>query len=431
MSRGRRHEGVSMTMISRPAALIFSATAAVAMLLAACSSTGDSGQNSSSATSTSTSDSSASGSPILIGGAAPLHSPIYTEPTVQTGLQAAVDAVNASGGVNGHPLKLDFCDTQYTADGELECARQFISDKVAAVLDPYFLADQTGEPEQLLAAAKIPVFAAQGVSPFELQNPDVFMLASGLPGWAYGAVDALLRAGSRNLMVMLDTNPASQFAGALLVAAAKLAGITPRVVTGDPNSDPTFAAAAAEATRGGVDGIALFPSPADCPKMISALRSGGYTGNLSAPSVLLSTAVIKQLGPAGNGLLEDSQVALVTDTANKGIQSFTAGMQKYGNDQITDAASYAWTAVQVFVQAIAKAPSFDSAGIKAALTGVTTPVDVPTVGPWIGSGVSPLPAYPRILNPTITYGVVKNGVVQPSAGGFVNPFTNLASYANK
>jgi ABC-type branched-subunit amino acid transport system substrate-binding protein len=216
-----------------------------------------------------------------------------------------------------------------------------------------------------------------------------------------------------------------------LLAAAKLAGITPRVVTGDPDSDPTFAAAAAEATRGGVDGIALFPSPVDCPKMISALRDAGYTGNLSAPSVLLSSAVIKQLGPAGNGLLEDSQVALITDTANKGIQSFTTGMQKYGDDQITDAANYAWTAVQVFVQAIAKASSFDSAGITAALSGVTTPVDVPTVGPWIGSGVSPLPTYPRILNPTITYGVVKNGVVQPSGGGFVNPFTNLASYASK
>jgi branched-chain amino acid transport system substrate-binding protein len=419
-----------MTMISRRAALVFSATASVVMLLlAACGSTGNSAQNVSSATSTS--DSSASGSPILIGGAAPLHSPIYTEPTVQTGLQAAVDAVNASGGVNGHPLKLDFCDTQYTADGELECARQFISDKVAAVLDPYFLADQTGEPEQLLAAAKIPVFAAQGVSPFELQDPDVFMLASGLPGWAYGAVDALLRAGSRNLTVMLDTNPASQFAGTLLVAAAKLAGITPRVVTGDPNSDPTFAAAAAEATRGGVNGIALFPSPPDCPKMISALRSGGYTGNLSAPTVLLSAAVIKQLGPAGNGLLADSQVALTTDTANTGIQSFTAGMQKYGDDQITDAASYAWTAVQVFVQAIAKASSFESADITAALRGVTAPVDVPSVGPWIGSGVSPLPAYPRILNPTITYGVVKNGALEPSGGGFVNPFTDLVSYAKK
>jgi hypothetical protein len=72
-----------------------------------------------------------------------------------------------------------------------------------------------------------------------------------------------------------------------------------------------------------------------------------------------------------------------------------------------------------------------SALITAALSGVTAPVDVPTAGPWVGSGVSPLPAYPRILNPTITYGAVKNGAVQPLGGGFVNPFTNLASYANK
>jgi hypothetical protein len=45
--------------------------------------------------------------------------------------------------------------------------------------------------------------------------------------------------------------------------------------------------------------------------------------------------------------------------------------------------------------------------------------------------VSPLSAYPRILNPTITYGVIKNGVLEPSAGGFVDPFTDLASYAKK
>jgi ABC-type branched-subunit amino acid transport system substrate-binding protein len=293
------------------------------------------------------------------------------------------------------------------------------------------LADQSGEPEKLLAAAKIPVFAAQGVTPSDLTGPGVFMLASGLPGWAYGAVDALLRAGSKKLAIMLDTNPASQFAGTLLVAAAKLAGITPVVVTGDANSDPTFAAAAAKAARPGVTGIALFPSPLDCAKMVSALRSGGYTGSLSAPTVLLSSAVIKQLGSAGEGLLADSQVALITDTANAGVQSFMADMQKYGDNKITDAAIFAWTAVHVFATAIAKATSFDSSGVTAAIGSVTSPVNVATVGPWIGSGVSPLPAYPRILNPTITYGVVKNGVLEPSAGGFVNPFTDLATYATK
>lgn len=32
---------------------------------------------------------------------------------------------------------------------------------------------------------KIPVFAAQGITAFELEDPDAFMLASGPPGWAY------------------------------------------------------------------------------------------------------------------------------------------------------------------------------------------------------------------------------------------------------
>jgi hypothetical protein len=37
-----------------------------------------------------------------------------------------------------------------------------------------------------------------------------------------------------------------------------------------------------------------------------------------------------------------------------------------------------------------------------------------------------LPAFSRILNPTVSFGVVKNGEVVPAGnGGFVNPFTIL------
>lgn len=396
------------------------AASAVGLVAAGCSSGGSTNSSAPSA-------GTAAATTIVIGGAGPLHNPAYNEPTLQTGLQAAVDSVNAAGGVKGHKLKLQFCDTGYTVNGELSCAHQFVSQQVAAAVDPYFLADQSGAEVKLLQSAGIPVFGGQGLSPAELNSPDVYPLSSGLPGWTYGAVASLLKAGAKKISVLVDTNPGSQFAGQLLAAAAKSAGITAPVITGDPNADPTFSAAAAKATASGTNGVALFPSPVNVPKMIKALRQTGFQGKISLPTVILPAVFIKALGAAGNGVLADSQVALTTDTSNAGVQKYLADMKKYGNNQVTDASIFAWSAVQVFAKAIAGASSFNAKGISAALSSLSTPVDVGTVAPWHSAGVtSPLSSFSRILNPTVTFGVVKNGQLVSEGGGFVNPFTTLS-----
>jgi branched-chain amino acid transport system substrate-binding protein len=392
-----------------------------ALLAAACSSSGHNAALSSGAGTT-------AATTIAIGGAGPLHNPAYNEPTLLTGLQAAVDSINAAGGVKGHKLKLNFCDTGYTVNGELSCAHQFVSEQVAAAVDPYFLADQSGAEVQLLQQAGIPIFGGQGLSPTELNNPDAYPLSSGLPGWTYGAVASLLRAGAKKISILVDTNPGSQFAGQLLAAAAKSAGITAPVVTGDPNADPTFAAAAAKATANGKNGVALFPSPVNVPKMIKALRQTGFQGKISLPTVILPAVFINALGAAGNGVLADSQVALTTDTSNPGVRQYLADMKKYGHNQVTDASIFAWSAVQLFAKAIAGGSSFDAKGITAALSSLSTPVDINTVAPWHAAGVtSPLATFRRILNPTVTYGVVKNGQLVTEGGGFVNPFTQLSA----
>jgi branched-chain amino acid transport system substrate-binding protein len=392
-----------------------------ALLVAACSSGGNNAASSSTA-------GTAAATTIVIGGAGPLHNPAYNDPTLLSGLQAAVDSINAAGGVKGHKLKLDFCDTGYTVDGELSCAHGFVSEQVAAAVDPYFLADQSGDEVKLLQQAGIPVFGGQGLSPTELNDPDAYPLSSGLPGWTYGAVASLVKAGARKISILVDTNPASQFAGQLLAAAAKSAGITAPVITGDPNADPTFSTAAAKATANGENGVAMFPSPLNVPKMIKALRQTGYQGKISLPTVILPATSIQALGAAGNGVLADSQVALTTDTSNPGVRQYLADMKKYGHDQVTDASIFAWSAVEVFAKAIAGASNFGAAGVTAALKSLSAPVDVGTVAPWRAAGVtSPLSAFTRILNPTVTYGVVKNGELVTEGGGFANPFTQLSA----
>ncbi|HEY3713358.1 MAG TPA: ABC transporter substrate-binding protein [Jatrophihabitantaceae bacterium] len=409
-----------MSTYARRGTLVAVAATALALVAAGCSSNSSSKPK--------TSSGGASSDDIVLGATAPLTSAVYSEPTLKTGLEAAIASVNAAGGVAGHKLKLDFCDSQYTVNGELSCARKFVSDKVAVAMDPYFLADQSGTEVTLLQKAGIPVFGSQGLSPAELNNPAVYPLGSGLPGWTFGAVGSLLQNGVKKISILVDTNPGSQFAAKLIQGAVQSAGLSASIVSGDPNSDPTFATAAAKATAGGVDGVALFPSPLSVPKMIGALRQGGYTGKISLPTVIFSQPVITALGSAADGVLADSQVSLLNDTANPGVTKYLADIKQYGKNDPTDASIFAWSAVQVFAKAVVSAKSVDAKGITAALNSVSTPIDVGTVGPWQAAGVtSPLKDFSRILNPTVTYGVVQNGKLVSNGKGFINPFTELAS----
>jgi hypothetical protein len=120
-------------------------------------------------------------------------------------------------------------------------------------------------------------------------------------------------------------------------------------------------------------------------------------------------------------------VALTTDTTNTGVAKYLADMAKYGSNTITDSSLFNWSAVELFAKAIAGATSFDAASVNTALNSVSTPIDIGTVGPWQSSGVtSPLATFTRILNPTVSYGVIKNGAIVPAGNsGFVNPFTTL------
>ena len=107
--------------------------------------------------------SAGSKSPILIGGMAPLNA-VVELPQIKFGEEAAVDSINASGGIDGHRLKIVVCDTQLTAAGELSCTRELIADKVVAVVDPAVFIDQSGAEIDLLQKAKIAYFGGGGDS---------------------------------------------------------------------------------------------------------------------------------------------------------------------------------------------------------------------------------------------------------------------------
>jgi len=72
-------------------------------------------------------------SPVKVGFLVNLTGTDIQYPDGLAGAKAAVRGINARGGIDGHPLQLEWCDVQSDVNTAESCARQMVSDGVAAV----------------------------------------------------------------------------------------------------------------------------------------------------------------------------------------------------------------------------------------------------------------------------------------------------------
>jgi ABC-type branched-subunit amino acid transport system substrate-binding protein len=401
--------------------------AAVVLTASACNSSG--GKNAGSGGSTG-GGGNANKSVIKIGSEMPLSGPLLVVPQLKAGITAAVNAINAAGGLDGHPLELTTCDTQYNTNKELTCMRQLIDDKVSAVVGPLILNDATGREYQLSKAADVPIVGSLGLTEIEYNSPGVFPLVGGIPSWYYGAVEHLLGVGSQRLSFLGESTPGAVLSGQLTEAAIKAAGMTPTaIVNTDTTADPTFAVGAAKATSNGVDGVVIGTNPQFVPKAVLALKTAGYKGPISTISSIVPPPLIKALGSAGDGLLVTSDVSLVSDTKNPAVAEFVDAMKKYQpSASLEELSMDGWAATQLLVK-VAGANT-RGADIMKAFDNLSGSVDLGVMGPWSTPKSPPyLSKFPRIYNAFVENGTLRNGVIDPDGKGFVNPFTKLASHS--
>jgi branched-chain amino acid transport system substrate-binding protein len=398
---------------------IAAAVGAVALAAAACSS------SSSSTTGAGASSSSA----IVVGGMAPLTSQVLTQTDIQSGVVAAVDALNAKGGIEGHQVKLNFCDTQYTTSGEISCMDELIGDKVSALIAPAIAASASGSPFELAEPADLASIGGLGTVVTEFTQPGIFPLAGGDPGWVYGAMSDLVKGGARRIAVLGNAVGSYEAVRGYALAALKQAGLTPvSVVEADPTSDPTFSAAAAKVVSGNINGLYLAVSPANVPLAVRAVRAAGYTGPIASIAAAFTPPIIKALGTEGNGIELSGSVSFPSETGNSAVASYLADMAKYQPQGTIDQESEtAWAGMMLFAEAMKGQTNFSASNVLSVMNNLLTPINLGVAGPYVVKGaVSPISGFHNIYNPTITLGVLRNGVIKQAPGpAFVNPVTVL------
>ena len=126
-----------------------------------------------------------SGGTVTIGGFFDITGPIDSSVERDT-VRAYMQAVNASGGINGRQVQYVWCDSKYDASSAHSCAQYLIAQNVLAVVG---LTAPLGENNEIktLTAAGVPVIGGLG-TPAEYQDPLSFPVSANF--YRYGTAIA-------------------------------------------------------------------------------------------------------------------------------------------------------------------------------------------------------------------------------------------------
>jgi ABC-type branched-subunit amino acid transport system substrate-binding protein len=405
--------------------------AACAAVVSSCSS-GSSGVASTSSAATSSGSSAPAGAGSASGGSAATGSavkimviatrnnPGVAQPELFEAAQAETDAVNASGGVNGHKLVLLQCDENLNPNLEKACVDEAVSDKVSAVVGSAMLFDQLGP----LASAHIPLLYNVGLTPALYADPISYPTA-GIVGWFAG--EAMMAARDRVKTVEFgEVNQASS-ADACAIAKTVLANegikvlgaVTSNLVSTDRTAD------AAALMLGNPGGILLCGNDIYNVPMIKALRQAGYEGYIYSEGSGVLPAEAESLGSLGNGVRIANDSWPPSDISTPIVAEMVSSIDNYApGTELDETSAVGWSGVYLFAHAMAKATSFTGQDVINALNAVKTPIQGGVFGPFVGSGTPPFSQYPRLFNVSFLPAELENGKLV-ATGGFITVPTNL------
>jgi branched-chain amino acid transport system substrate-binding protein len=406
------------------------ATAAALLVVSACGGSSDDGGATATSDPTSTSETSpaepVTGEPIKTMTITDINSPGAVYPNIHITADAAQTWINENGGVAGRPLEVIKCDSQGTADGAANCAREAVSAGVVAVVGNFnFSPDAMVE---VLEAAEIPYFGNCCALGAKENTSDWSFPLGSIQMYGVGEVKKAVEDGCQKIKAMIIEGaesfwPPMQEAAARLGAADRL---DPNYVT-QPGTVQDQSAQVAELLAGGTDCVVSVTSETPLTAFMVAWGAAQPTAKFYG-----SQGNLNKVSAAGNEeILEGSVVVGVyPDLACPVWDPYRATLEAIGADPSQDYNSLGglgtWTAYMAFKQVAERidgeitAKSFQ----EQASVGV---IDLPGMIPAVSFEDlwTQYPALLRMVNQSVTYSQITNGDVAPL--GDCNAFDDVST----
>ena len=322
--------------------------------------------------------------------------------------------INAHGGINGHPLKVKFCDALGTPTGATACARKAVADHAVAVIGSFTFTGDAIVPT--LQAAKTAYFGlCCALSPTEFSSPVSFPTGD-QPLYAVGLVARAVQDGCTKMVGVIIQG--AEIFEPFMTNAAKNLGKTITYVS-LPATAQDYSPQVAQATSGGTDCLLMVVSETPYIAWMGPFSQLGHYVRMYGPQGNLDEKVIAA-APASvtNG---DVISAMFTSLTLPAWADYRAALKKYKADTKefydTFGGQGTWAAYLEFAQIVKgmkgaiNNKTFLAAASKAKidLPGIVPKMDLSK--PW-GKVGGPAGLY-RLFNRSVIFNKVENKKILP------------------
>jgi len=341
--------------------------------------------------------------------------------------------INHHGGINGRPLAVTFCSDGDNPSGAEQCARQAVSNQDVAVVG-WGSISGGANILSVLSRANIPWIGEEQFGTAENTSPDSYPIIGSLATQWLGIGQLAAQRGCKKAGVMEWNNPVGIYGLQWFERGFGAGGgkIGPVTLVGTSATD--LAPAAAVATEGGVNCVALLLSPTQGPLAVQALEQAGSKVRILFYPDELPESAITQTGGA-HSLVEDglSTTFYLRPSDPKWNQAKQAAQMYAPNPSVvndfnsfTEVDQLTWEAYLVFTSVIESQhlKTIDGPSLRAALSqanslntgGLLPPMNFHT--PVVTGPAAPF--YNRVFNPYVTYITIKNGAYASLNPGFTS-----------
>jgi branched-chain amino acid transport system substrate-binding protein len=310
-----------------------------------------------------------SGPPVTIGAILSTSGP-YTplgEPE-RNAIEIAVADVNASGGINGHPLVVQILDDGGKADVAQELATQLVGQHVAAIIGGSITPTSEAIARVANDAKVLHVFLTPSMTVWQTKN--------GLRKYTFEAVPhnelevtklfTYMRTAlhATKIAVLHDDQPYGTQGSQIAAAEAKAQNVA--VV-----DDEQYAVTATDLTpqlqkaqAAGADTILIYTAAPSAGILVRQVRQFDLKKNVVGTTGIVSDNFLKVTGKDGEGVYADMDLDLTYPSAVQ-TKLLTAYRTAYGASA-NNFASFAWDAVHLTAYALRTAKSTDGDKLAAA-----------------------------------------------------------------
>lgn len=220
------------------------------------------------------------------------------------GVDAYIQSVNETGGVNGHPIRFVRYDDGFKPDRALQNAKRLVEQDGALLLFGMGAAQSTAAVLPYATENGIPIFGSMsGADSLRKANPELFHLRASFGDEIERIALYLNTVGLRRVAVLASDLPIGVEGAATMAKAAKEQGLDlVRVVRVNPKLD-NLADAAATISHDNPQAVLILAPAGPGIKFTAALKDAKVSAQLVGLSIMSSDSLYKTLGERARGMI--------------------------------------------------------------------------------------------------------------------------------